>query len=86
MAVAPKDAPIPDTKAIARELSKENTAKSPAVQHLRRQVANAVILYLNYKHYHWQTYGPLFRDCTNSSTGSPRRCSNRLIRSPSACA
>lgn len=62
MAVAPKDAPIPDTKAIARELSKENTAKSPVVQHLRRQVANAVVLYLNYKHYHWQTYGPLFRD------------------------
>jgi starvation-inducible DNA-binding protein len=32
------------------------------VQDLRRQVANAFVLYTNYKHYHWQTYGPLFRD------------------------
>lgn len=29
---------------------------------LRRQAANAFVLYANYKHYHWQTYGPLFRD------------------------
>jgi starvation-inducible DNA-binding protein len=29
---------------------------------LQRQVANAYILYTNYKHYHWNTYGPLFRD------------------------
>jgi starvation-inducible DNA-binding protein len=29
---------------------------------LQRQVANAYLLYTNYKHYHWQTYGPLFRD------------------------
>jgi len=60
MAVASKTAPG-DSKAIARELSKENTSESPVVQSLRRQVANAVVLYLNYKHYHWQTYGPLFR-------------------------
>ena len=26
------------------------------------KVANAFLLYANYKHYHWQTYGPLFRD------------------------
>jgi starvation-inducible DNA-binding protein len=51
-----------DTKVIARELSTENKAESPIVQDLRRQVANAVLLYFNYKHYHWQTYGPLFRD------------------------
>jgi len=51
-----------DTKAIARELTTENTAESPVVRHLRRQVANAIVLYLNYKHYHWQVYGPLFRD------------------------
>jgi starvation-inducible DNA-binding protein len=49
-------------KTIARAVSGENTAESPVVQSLRRQVANAVVLYLNYKHYHWQTYGPLFRD------------------------
>jgi starvation-inducible DNA-binding protein len=32
------------------------------VRHLQRQVANAFLLYANYKRYHWQTYGPLFRD------------------------
>jgi starvation-inducible DNA-binding protein len=51
-----------ETTSIAREVSKENTAESPVVQHLRRQVANAFVLYCNYKHYHWQTFGPLFRD------------------------
>lgn len=29
---------------------------------LQRQVANAFNLYLNYKHYHWQTFGPFERD------------------------
>lgn len=32
------------------------------VQYLQREVANAFVLYANYKHYHWQTFGPLFRD------------------------
>lgn len=60
MAVAAKHAG--DVKGIARELSAENKAESPIVQDLKRQAANAIVLYLNYKHYHWQTYGPLFRD------------------------
>ena len=51
-----------DVLATTRELSRENTPDSPVVQDLRRQVANAFVLYANYKHYHWQTYGPLFRD------------------------
>src|SRR5438874_6586043 len=50
------------TKTIAQELSAENSPDSPIVASLRRQVANAFVLYANYKHYHWQTYGPLFRD------------------------
>ncbi len=29
---------------------------------LHRQQANALVLFLNYKKYHWLTYGPLFRD------------------------
>jgi starvation-inducible DNA-binding protein len=63
MAVAAKPSNASqDVAAVARELSKENTGESPVVKALRRQVANAVLLYLNYKHYHWQTYGPLFRD------------------------
>jgi starvation-inducible DNA-binding protein len=46
----------------SEELTRENTPESPVVQALRRQAANAFVLYANYKHYHWQTYGPLFRD------------------------
>jgi starvation-inducible DNA-binding protein len=30
--------------------------------HLQRQLANAFVLYANLKHYHWQTFGPLFQD------------------------
>ncbi|MCS6884603.1 MAG: DNA starvation/stationary phase protection protein [Acidobacteriota bacterium] len=29
---------------------------------LQTQIANAFLLYANYKKYHWQSYGPLFRD------------------------
>jgi starvation-inducible DNA-binding protein len=47
---------------LVKETSQENTASHPVVQHLQRQVGNAMVLYANYKHYHWQTYGPLFRD------------------------
>ena len=63
MAVATKSTGAnQDKKAAARELTAENRPESPVVQALRQQVANAVLLYFNYKHYHWQTYGPLFRD------------------------
>jgi starvation-inducible DNA-binding protein len=49
-------------KAIAQDLAAENTPDSPVVASLRRQVANGFVLYANYKHYHWQTHGPHFRD------------------------
>ena len=32
------------------------------IQRLQQQLANAFLLYANYKKYHWQTYSPLFRD------------------------
>ena len=51
-----------NTEAIAEEISRENAPDNTVVRHLQRQVANAFILYTNYKHYHRQTYGPLFRD------------------------
>ena len=51
-----------DVKVALEELTAENSLESPVVQNLRRQVANAFVLYTNYKQYHWQTYGPLFRD------------------------
>jgi starvation-inducible DNA-binding protein len=35
---------------------------SPVVPHLLREQANAVQLYLQYKGYHWNIAGPLFRD------------------------
>lgn len=62
MAAAKRTTTTSDVESIARELSAENRAESPLVEHLARQVANAFVLYTNYKHYHWQTYGPLFRD------------------------
>lgn len=49
-------------KVAVDELTADNSLESPVVQNLRQQVANAFVLYTNYKHYHWQTYGPLFRD------------------------
>jgi starvation-inducible DNA-binding protein len=51
-----------DAARLADELSQDNRPSSPVIQDLRRQVANAFVLYSNYKHYHWQTFGPLFRD------------------------
>src|SRR5574342_11361 len=33
---------------------------SKVIEHLQQQLANAFVLYLNYKKYHWETYGPLF--------------------------
>jgi len=51
-----------DAETLIEEISRENTPTNAVVEHLQRQVANAFILYTNYKHYHWQSYGPLFRD------------------------
>jgi starvation-inducible DNA-binding protein len=62
MPSASKTASPQQVQAVSRELSAENSPQSPVVVALCRQVANAFVLYLNYKHYHWQTYGPLFRD------------------------
>jgi len=35
---------------------------NPVVAALQRQQASALVLYLNYKKYHWLTFGPHFRD------------------------
>ncbi len=50
------------TEDLSSQVSRENSPDNSVVAHLQRQVANAFLLYANYKHYHWQTYGPLFRD------------------------
>jgi starvation-inducible DNA-binding protein len=53
---------MPASKSLANEISRENRENHPVVRHLQTQVANAFVLYANYKHYHWQTFGPHFRD------------------------
>jgi starvation-inducible DNA-binding protein len=53
---------MPATHKATSETTEENRKNHPVVKHLQVQVANAFVLYANYKHYHWQTYGPLFRD------------------------
>lgn len=53
---------IPPKLALAREARENNEPGGLVVEHLHKQVANAFLLYANYKHYHWQTFGPLFRD------------------------
>ena len=47
---------------ISTQISETNKPNGEVVTGLQQQVSNALILYLNYKHYHWQTFGPLFRD------------------------
>ncbi|WP_298616374.1 Dps family protein [uncultured Thermosynechococcus sp.] len=43
-------------------MSATTTLKEQVLTTLKREQANAVVMYLNYKKYHWLTYGPLFRD------------------------
>lgn len=50
------------TTAAAKAITRENRQDHKVVRHLQRQVANGFVLYANYKHYHWQTFGPHFRD------------------------
>jgi starvation-inducible DNA-binding protein len=57
-----KPADQAEIRRATEELTRQSQTDSPVVTELRRQVANAFVLYANYKHYHWQTFGPLFRD------------------------
>jgi starvation-inducible DNA-binding protein len=47
---------------VEREITQLNKPGNPVVEHLQQELCNAFVLYANYKHYHWQTFGPLFRD------------------------
>ena len=48
---------------MAKKDKKDKKGKGAAVvTTLQRQQANALVAYLNYKKYHWLSYGPLFRD------------------------
>ena len=57
-----KTATKKSTEKLTEQISEHNKPNDAIVESLQKQVANAFILYLNYKHYHWQTFGPLFRD------------------------
>ena len=43
-------------------MAKGKSNGQSVVDTLHREQANALVAYLNYKKYHWLTYGPLFRD------------------------
>lgn len=45
-----------------KETPKHDEPGGLVVEQLDKQVANAFVLYANYKHYHWQAFGPFFRD------------------------
>jgi starvation-inducible DNA-binding protein len=45
-----------------KEKKKKDHGAAAVVATLQRQQANALVAYLNYKKYHWLSYGPLFRD------------------------
>jgi starvation-inducible DNA-binding protein len=46
----------------AQAAARSNETGELVARHLHQQVANAFMLYANHKHYHWQAYGPSFRD------------------------
>jgi starvation-inducible DNA-binding protein len=47
---------------MAKKTAKKASGPAAVVATLQRQQANALVAYLNYKKYHWLSYGPLFRD------------------------
>lgn len=47
---------------MAKKNRKKGHGADAVVATLQRQQANALVVYLNYKKYHWLSYGPLFRD------------------------
>jgi starvation-inducible DNA-binding protein len=47
---------------MAKKHKKKGNGAAAVVATLQRQQANALVAYLNYKKYHWLSYGPLFRD------------------------
>ena len=47
---------------MAKKQRRKANGAAAIVATLRRQQANALVAYLNYKKYHWLSYGPLFRD------------------------
>ncbi len=62
MAVAPGPRrSAQDIRAVIQQVAGRPIAGSLAF-HLHRGVGNSFVLYTNYKHYHWQTQAPRFRD------------------------
>ena len=49
-------------KSSSKKTASENDPRNAVVEALQRETANTIILYHNYKHYHWQTFGATMRD------------------------
>lgn len=71
--------------AVAQASAQSSGPGEMVAGHLHKQVANAFILFANYKHYHWQTFGPLFGDLhlffddlANSVLGTVEELAERL--------
>ncbi len=47
---------------MSKKKDKEKRSLESVLSTLNRQQANTLVVYLNYKKYHWLTYGPFFRD------------------------
>ena len=64
--------------------TKTRRTLAAVVATLHRQQANALVAYLNYKKYHWLSYGPLFRDIHLLLDEQAARRTPRSTSSPSA--
>ena len=53
---------MPNPTLAKKDTAPENQPDNPVVEALQRETANTIILYHNYKHYHWQTFGATMRD------------------------
>jgi starvation-inducible DNA-binding protein len=53
---------VPHRDSNVHRIANKKPPEVPLIRHLQRQLANAFVLFGNYKHYHWKTYPPLFRD------------------------
>jgi starvation-inducible DNA-binding protein len=53
---------MPEVHEAERQITETNSPEHPVVRDLQCQLANALLAFINYKHYHWQVSGPWFRD------------------------
>jgi starvation-inducible DNA-binding protein len=52
----------PEVRNAEKEISRTNDPANPQTAELQRVLADSIVLFSNYKFYHWQMNGPHFRD------------------------